>query len=106
MQGAGVAAGDFDGDGWCDLYFCNVEGRNALYRNLGNFRFEEVTDKAGVLAPAGMFSTGTAFADVNGDGWPDLIVGGNNTVALFMNEGNGHFTNATAVSGLITKPLG
>ena len=38
MQGGGVAAGDFDGDGWCDLYFCNIEGRNTLYRNVGNFR--------------------------------------------------------------------
>jgi hypothetical protein len=106
MQGAGVAAGDFDGDGWCDLYFCNVEGRNRLYRNIGNFRFEDITDKAGVAAPPGMFSTGAVFADVNGDNALDLIVAGNNGVALFINEGNGHFTNATATSGLITKPLG
>src|SRR5687767_4128365 len=66
MQGAGVAAGDFDRDGLCDLYFCNVEGRNTLYRNVGGFRFEDVTDKAGVACP-GLFSTGAAFADVNGD---------------------------------------
>src|SRR5689334_7493052 len=35
LNGAGLAAGDYDGDGWCDLYFCNLEGANALFRNLG-----------------------------------------------------------------------
>ena len=105
MQGAGVAAGDYDGDGQCDLYFCNVEGRNTLYRNLGNFRFEDVTDKAGVACP-GLISTGAVFADVNGDGALDLIVAANNGVALFVNERNGHFTNATVAAGLNTRPLG
>src|SRR5256885_1204133 len=37
--GSGVAAGDVDGDGWCDLYFCGMGTRNALYRNLGDWRF-------------------------------------------------------------------
>src|ERR1051326_5883850 len=41
-NGAGVAIGDIDGDGWQDLYFCNLQGRNRLYRNLGNWHFEEV----------------------------------------------------------------
>ncbi len=106
MQGAGVAAGDFDGDGLCDLYFCNVEGRNALYRNVGSFRFEDVTDRAGVLCP-GMFSTGAVFADVDGDGRLDLIVSANNTSpALFINQGDGRFTNATVAAGLTARPLG
>src|SRR5262249_43413402 len=51
LNGAGVAAGDFDGDGWCDLYFCGLGGRNALYRNLGNWRFQDVTDATVSLAP-------------------------------------------------------
>src|SRR5690349_2599365 len=46
MNGAGIAAGDFDGDGLCDLYFCNKEGANALYRNLGDWKFEEVAAHA------------------------------------------------------------
>ena len=41
MNGSGLAAGDFDQDGWCDLYFCALDGKNALYRNLGGWRFEE-----------------------------------------------------------------
>src|SRR5437899_11467780 len=39
LDGSGVAAGDVDGDGRCDLYFCAINGRNTLYRNLGNWKF-------------------------------------------------------------------
>ena len=39
-NGSGVALGDVDGDGWCDVYFCRLEGPNRLYRNLGGWRFE------------------------------------------------------------------
>src|SRR5678815_1426257 len=66
-NGSGVAAGDIDGDGWCDLYFCRIEGSNVLYRNLGNWRFEEITATAGVSC-SNQFSTGALFADVDGDG--------------------------------------
>ncbi len=88
----GLAAGDVDGDGLCDLYFCANDGTNVLYRNLGNWRFEDITASAGV-ACLGQHSVGATFADVNGDGSLDLIVtsrGGGNR--LFINDGKGHFT--------------
>ena len=94
LNGSGVAAGDVDGDGWCDLYFCGIEGHNVLYRNLGQWKFQDITAEAGV-ACEGQPSTGAVFADVDGDGDLDLLV---NSVGggtrLFLNNGKGHFTEA------------
>jgi hypothetical protein len=95
-QGAGVCLSDVDGDGRPDVFLARTEGPNALYRNLGDWRFEEIAERAGVAAPD-RFSTGCAFADVDGDGAPDLILlslGGPN--ALFMNDETGHFTEQAA----------
>src|SRR5437016_10327040 len=92
LNGSGVAAGDVDGDGLCDLYFCGLDGPNVLYRNLGNWHFEDITLRAGV-ACAELDATGVAFADIDGDGDLDLIV---NSVGrgnhIFLNDGKGHFT--------------
>ncbi|MBM3839027.1 MAG: hypothetical protein FJ398_13875 [Verrucomicrobia bacterium] len=103
MNGAGLALGDFDSDGWCDIYLCNKEGPNALYRNLGNWKFENVTERAGVSC-TNQSSTGATFADLNGDGRLDLLVtsftGPN---ACFLNLGEGRFTNVTAAAGLLSK---
>ncbi len=104
INGCGVAAGDFDGDGWCDLYFANTDGANGLFRNSGQWRFSDVTAAAGVGCGTNSASKGVAFADVNGDGRLDLMVGmlgGPN--AFFLNQGQGRFTNATAAAGLISK---
>src|SRR5205085_9332671 len=73
LNGSGVALGDFDGDGWCDIYLCNLDGKNALYKNLGNWKFADVTDQAGVACP-NQTSTGAVFCDLNGDGHLDVLV--------------------------------
>lgn len=92
QNGSGVALGDVDGDGWCDLYFCRIEGPNQLYRNLGQGKFADVTEAAGI-ACARQFSTGAALADLDGDGDLDLLVNsiGHGT-REFLNDGAGHFT--------------
>jgi len=99
-QGGGVCFADVDGDGLTDLFLARTAGSNALYRNLGEWRFEDITAGAGVGAPD-RYSTGCAFADVDGDRDLDLMVtalGGPN--ALFRNDGTGHFTEQVAAVGL------
>jgi enediyne biosynthesis protein E4 len=94
LNGSGVALGDVDGDGLCDIYFCGLDNHNVLYHNLGNWRFEDVTDQAGV-ACSGQNSTGAALVDVNGDGYLDLLVNGVGAgTRLFINDGKGHFTES------------
>src|SRR5687767_4289790 len=71
MSGSGVAAGDVDGDGLCDLYFCGLDSLNSLYRNLGNWRFTNITASSGTSC-GNQPSTGAAFSDIDGDGDLDL----------------------------------
>ena len=103
LSGSGVALGDVDGDGWCDIYFCGLDNDNVLYRNRGDWKFEDVTASAGVSCPA-QDSTGAVFADVDGDRDLDLLVTGLGSGArLFENDGHGHFTERTADAGLKSK---
>ena len=69
--GMGVAVGDFDNDGWSDLYVTRF-GQNTLYRNLGDGTFEDITPQAGVAVDA--WSTSAAFFDMDNDGDLDLFV--------------------------------
>jgi hypothetical protein len=72
--GVGVAVGDFDNDGWPDLYVTNISGGNRLYRNNHDGTFTDVAAKAGVTL--GGWSTGATFGDYDGDGFLDLFVPG------------------------------
>ncbi len=99
-HGNGVAIADVDGDGRLDLYFVSQLGGNELWRNLGNGRFENITDSAGV-AVHGRVGVTASFADIDNDGDPDLYVttvrGGN---VLFENDGHGRFRDISADAGV------
>jgi hypothetical protein len=103
----GVALFDFDRDGLVDIYFVNsltVEtagdpksARSALYRNLGGFKFEDVTDKAGVGHPG--WGMGVCAGDVDADGWDDLYVTALGSNRLYRNNRDGTFSDIAAASG-------
>ena len=128
--GMGVAAADFDADGFVDLYITNY-GPNILYRNNGNGTFTDVTDKAGVAAPG--WSTCATWFDFDNDGRLDLFVSSfvfydksQNPLCtdatlqrryycvprlfkptpsrLFRNTGNGTFTDVSRESGIAAHP--
>jgi len=100
LSGSGVAAGDVDGDGRVDLYFCGLDNANALYRNLGNWKFEEIAAPAGVACD-NQYSTAAVLADIDGDGDLDLLVNslGGGT-RIFQNDGRGQFEEITDRAGV------
>jgi hypothetical protein len=100
LNGSGVALGDYDGDGLCDVYLCRLDGDNALYRNLGDWRFKDVTAASGTACPS-QFSTGAVFSDVDGDHDLDLLVTAmGQPNRLFRNNGDATFDDATATAGI------
>ena len=99
----GACAGDFDGDGWLDLYHVRgASGRNRLYRNKGDGTFEDVAAAAGVDVEAADTS-GPTFVDYDGDGDLDLFLGGmvGRAPQLFRNKGDGTFEDVTIAAGLV-----
>jgi hypothetical protein len=93
--GRGLAALDCDGDGLLDLILCEryygaVKYGPTLLKNLGNYRFQNISKEAGL--PAGLSGLGVAVADLNNDGWPDLFfTEGAGNHRLFVNDGKGKF---------------
>jgi enediyne biosynthesis protein E4 len=108
-NGGGVGLGDFNNDGLLDVYLTSNLQHNKLYINLGNWKFKDITESAGVGGTKA-WSTGVAIADVNGDGWLDIYVcnsgdlkGDNKENELFINNGDLTFTESAAVYGLNDK---
>jgi len=107
-----VAVFDYDNDGKPDIYFLNGSTmnaelgkekppRSALFRNLGNWKFEDVTEKAGVANER--WGMGVAVGDYNNDGFSDLFVGNYGTSRFYKNNGDGTFTDAAEKVGLAIR---
>lgn len=106
FNGGGVALGDVNNDGLLDIYFTANQSTNKLFLNKGDLKFEDVTTQAGV-GGSRAWSTGVAMADVNGDSLLDIYVcnsgdisGDNKQNELFINNGDGTFTESAEAYGL------
>jgi enediyne biosynthesis protein E4 len=107
-----LALFDFDGDGLIDIYFINgaalpgtefaTPPTNRLYKNLGGWKFVDVTEASG-LGDA-RYGMGVVVGDVDQDGDPDLFLSNFGQDVLYINQGDGTFVDATAASGIRLEP--
>lgn len=106
VSNPGLAAGDVDGDGLCDLFICRLDGSSGLFRNLGDWRFENTTETSG-LNLAGKSFFGATLADIDGDGDLDLLLLSLSMgSALYRNDGTGHFTEDNSMPWLKSEFAG
>jgi cytochrome c peroxidase len=96
---AGQAWGDYDRDGWVDLYVTDSGGPNHLYRNNGDGTFS-LSPLSGQVSLAAVYSNGAVFADYNNDGWLDLYVANWGQDSLFLNENGQGFRDVTHAAGI------
>ena len=103
FMSGGAAAGDFDGDGFVDLYFTRLDGTDILYRNLGDGTFEDVTVQSGIDREFG--SNGVGTADIDNDGDLDLYVTSvfDDRFYLLINDGAGRFSEQAIERGAATE---
>lgn len=102
----GVCVGDYDNDGWDDL-FCCFWGHNILFHNNGDGTFTDVSHRAGVADERGYYGLASVFVDMDGDGWPDLAVANDSVPRyLYRNLGNGKFEDVSYVSGFALTDTG
>ncbi len=109
-QGSGCAFLDYDSDGWLDILLINggatpdsrvSEFRgHALYHNLGNGKFEDVTASSGIN-DNGSYGMGVAVGDYDNDGYPDIYITNFGSNVLYHNNRNGTFANVTGEAGVV-----
>ncbi|MBM3824311.1 MAG: hypothetical protein FJ404_15730 [Verrucomicrobia bacterium] len=94
VDGSGVALGDYDRDGRTDVFLCGLETTSGLFRNLGGFRFARANESSGLRLEGGLYR-GAVFADINADGWLDLLATATGRgVLLWTNDGRGGFAGS------------
>jgi hypothetical protein len=110
-NGGGVAIGDVNNDGKPDIFFTANQGNNKLFINKGGWKFEDVTEKAGVKG-IHKWHTGVAMVDINGDGWLDIYIcnsgdinGDDRANELYINQKDGTFKEEAHQYGLDDKGL-